>query len=219
MPSEDVRARVEEITKKDSLLALVGAVCSSPNQVTVSATKELGLTNQEEKDAKKVAVWARENPKEVQVFFLGILKELRTRRKNVEIKKKVYNRGDLRNLLEKHFGKFGIDVGYRESGERRFVYNQLGPNQLTPVYPVYEPYEFPDSVSRLRIREFYPDGSSKDVALLIAERGNFGKGYVMSDLTIVAKESYLSSVQAFAQEYEELTGRKVVIYEADLYIT
>ncbi len=88
MSSEDLLARAEEVAKRNSFLVLVGAGCLTPNQVPVSATKELGLTNQEEKDAKLIAVFRRDEPEQYQAFFLGVLKKFfKKEKKKMKIEK------------------------------------------------------------------------------------------------------------------------------------
>jgi len=183
MSSEDLLAKAEEVAKKNPFLVLVGAGCLTPNQVPVSATKELGLTNQEEKDAKLIAVFRRDKPEQYQALFLRVLKKLfEKEQKKMETKwGAVHFLEEIRKLAEKTF---------RESDKKVRVC-------IDSFHGIHQegPHDFCISSAR---------GARPDIYIV-------GEGY--RDIIIrVYEEKYLKPAQKFARAYEKKTGKKVEIH-------
>ncbi len=192
MSSEDLLAKAEEVAKKNPFLVLVGAGCLTPNQVPVGATKELGLTNQEEKDAKIIAVLKRENPKEYQAFFFRVLKEFfEKEKKNMKTE---WGRD--------HYSKIGISLveklmkGAIKKEEVKILRVEFGGAEYACLKPK-------DKV-----------GDYDYVVAIMASNRWFCQELGYSDLTIyVLSEKYLRLAQRFARAYEKKTGKKAEIHK------
>lgn len=112
--ADDVIGKVAE-TLKNSLLVAIGAVSSSPTQA-VKTCQELGLSNEEEKLAKWVAILKRDSQELFGKDFLSILKEIYEKEG-----KEMSNRKEEKNILKyegltiadkeiKHFAYFKAKV-------------------------------------------------------------------------------------------------------------
>lgn len=200
MSSEDLLAKAEEVAKRNPFLVLVGAGCLTPNQVPVSATKELGLTNQEEKDAKLIAVFRRDEPEQYQALFFKVLKKLNKREKKkmkIEKSSMIIAQENIKKAIE-WFGKvlsgtkmvpFPLDVQYSWSisyceGKLGLLWRKID--------------SFVDN-DKMRIQT-----ADQQTPIISGKQ----------DLEIfIDHEKYLNAAKKIAQAYEKKTGKEAKIFE------
>lgn len=205
--ADELLAKVEEVAKhpKALLFGALAAECRTPTETASEAKEKYGLSNQEEKLAKRVAVLKRDSQTLFGKSYLEVLAEVTKKMEEKEMEVQVIEGAIdtlewLVNSLEKNFSDLSIEVCRDDhSGVLPLDIFKSAEEKEKLVWKAYS-FVMRDAHQAVPVR-------------ISTERARILEGDIASDLSIVVKsEKYLSNTQNFAQEYQKLTGRRVIIY-------
>lgn len=204
--ADELLARVEEAAKhpKALLFGALAAECRTPTQTASEARQNLGLSNEEEKLAKAVAVLKRDSQALFGRSYLEVLAEIveKVRKEKMEVEvqniliRDTKSGGFIRGLLEEVLGGHPqVTTTPKIEHTRNAAFQVVNdPDHTTSICPV--------SIVPLE-GSFCVWDRFSDIAIYIPQAVNHANDF---------RETVLGLAKEFAESYQERTKRKATIY-------